>query len=56
MSDAERFRERAAQAERLAREMTNREHREQLLAIARDWESMADAAARDAARQDDDQP
>lgn len=45
MSDAERYRERAVQAERLAAEMTNQDHRAQLLAIAADWRLMAEKAS-----------
>lgn len=42
MSDAQRYRERAAQAERLARQMTNAQQRDQLLGIAGDWRLLAE--------------
>jgi hypothetical protein len=50
VSDAERFLERAEQTERIAREMTSREHREQLLQIAADWRRMAERAKADEGR------
>ena len=50
MSDAERYLERAEQTERIAREMTSREHRDQLFQIAADWRRMAERAKADEAR------
>lgn len=44
MSDSGRYIERAEQAEKLASEMTSRDHRDQLLQIARDWRNMAEKA------------
>ena len=50
MSDAQRFLERAEQTERIARDMTSVEHRDQLLQIAADWRKMAERAALDEGR------
>ena len=46
MSEYERLMARAEQAERLARGVTTRDHRDKLLSIAKDWRDMAERAAR----------
>lgn len=46
MTDAERYRQRAEMAERLARDVRDRSHRAELLAVARDWRDLAERAAR----------
>ena len=45
MSDYERLMARADQSDRLAREMTSREHRDQILEIAAEWRRLAERAA-----------
>ena len=45
MSDAESYIDRAEEAERLARQMSLQDHRNQLMQIARDWREKATRAA-----------
>jgi len=53
MRDSERYRRRADEAERLARETSHPDHRRHLEQIAADWRAMAEQAAR-AEHKDDD--